>query len=311
MKFCVKMKKSGIAARLEDVMEYTKDLEIFAWSVRGVDMPPAEKIKEWRELGLTLMIAHSNKNNWSQTHELLDEAETQGMRLIIEDWESNVDNLIINGEEYYRECIATLVAEFGSHPAAFGLYVTDEPGAENIEATLKAVRIIQEIAPHMTAYVNLLPWFDWIGERMGTDAYAPYLDRVVAGGAKVLSYDCYAQMYANQVGYDDYFNNLREHMLASKRNNVPFWNIVLSTGHYDYRCPSKDDLIWQMNTSVVTGAKGIGWFIIDLPDDGQNYRNAPINRLGERTPEFYALGEVREYENGSAVKLIKLFELEG
>ena len=291
------MKKSGIAARLEDVMEYTKDLEIFAWSVRGIDMSPADKIKEWRELGLTLMIAHSNKNNWSQTHELLKEAETQGMRLIIEDWESNVDNLIINGEEYYRECIATLVAEFGSYPAAFGLYVTDEPGADNIDATLKAVRIIQEIAPHMTAYVNLLPWFDWIGERMGTDAYAPYLDRVVAGGAKVLSYDCYAQMYANQVGYDDYFNNLREHMLASKRNQVPFWNIVLCTGHYDYKCPSKDDLIWQMNTSVVSGAKGIGWFIIDLPDDGQNYRNAPINRLGERTPEFYALGEVNRSFN--------------
>ncbi|MBQ8408772.1 MAG: hypothetical protein IJY39_07905 [Clostridia bacterium] len=132
---------------------------------------------------------------------------------------------------------------------------------------------------------------------MGTKEYAPYLDRVAKEGKlKLLSYDCYAQMYQNQVGYDDYFNNLREYYLASKRNNLPFWNIVLCTGHYDYMCPTKDDLIWQMNTSVAHGAKGVSWFILDLPD-GHNYRNAPINYMGERTPEYYTLSEVNRTFN--------------
>ena len=290
-------------------MEFTKDFTIFGWSCHGIDKSPEEKIKEWRELGLTVMIAHSDKNNWDVTHALLDEAEKCGMKLIIEDWVSNMDNLRIYGEEHYRKCMVELVGEFGSHPAVFGFYITDEPSAETIEYTLKAVRINQELAPHLTAYVNLLPWFDWIGERMGTDAYAPYLDRVVAGGVKILSYDCYAQMYQNKVGYDDYFNNLREQMLASKRNGVPFWNIVLCAGHYDYMCPSKDDLLWQLNTSVAHGAKGIGWFLLDIPD-GHNYRNAPINLLGERTPEYYALAEVNRTFNEYHGRVFSALEIE-
>lgn len=280
-------------------MEYTKNFTISGWSDCGIDKPPIEKIKEWHDLGLTVMTAFSIKSNWAQTHELLDEAEKCGMKLIIQDWGANVDNLILNGEEHYRESMRELIEEFGSHPATFGFYITDEPSKDRLEATLRACTINQEMAPHLTAYMNLLPWFNWIGERMGTDAYAPYLDRVTKdGNLKLLSYDCYAQMYANKVGYDDYFNNLREHYLASGRNGVPFWNIVLCTGHFDYMCPTKDDLIWQLNTSVAHGAKGVSWFILDIPNGGiNNYRNAPINLLGERTAEYNVLSEVNRTFN--------------
>lgn len=283
-------------------MEYNKNFTISGWSCRawnrcGKDIEPAEMIREWYELGLTLMIAYSDSNDWARTHALLDEAQKCGMQLIIQDWGANVDNLIINGEDRYRESMKKLVDEFGSHPATFGFYVTDEPHVDNLEDTLKACRINNELAPHLTAYVNLLPWFDWIAERMGTKAYGPYLDRVVKEGElKLLSYDCYAQMYENKVGYNDYFNNLREQSLASKRNNVPFHNIVLCTGHYDYMCPTKDDLLWQLNTSVAHGAKGVSWFLLDNPDE-HNYRNSPINLLGERTPEYYTLSEVNRIFN--------------
>ena len=292
-------------------MEYSKNFTIFGWSVRGIDKSPAEKIKEWQDLGLTVMIAHCEGSKWDIMHSLLDEAHKCGMKLIIEDWAANMDNLRMFGEEHYRKCMEKLVAEFGSHPATMGFYITDEPSADNIECTFKAVRINQELAPHLTAYVNLLPWFHWIGERIGSDAHAPYLDRVVReGGVKVLSYDCYAQMYANKVGWDDYFNNLREHGLAAKRNGVPFWNIVLCTGHYDYMCPTKDYLWWQLTTSVAHGAKGIGWFIIDIPDDGNNYRNAPINLLGDRTPEFFSLSEVNRTFNEYSGRVFETLEID-
>ena len=279
-------------------MEFNRNFTISGWSVREIDKSPADKIKEWHDLGLTLMMAPSNKDAWAQTHELLDEAQKCGMQLIIKEPGATYYSLRHNGEEYYREYIKALVDEFGAHPATFGIFLGDEPAYFEYEYMVKAARINAEIAPDLTAYVNLLPWFDWMGERIGTDAYAPYLDRVVKeGNIKLLSYDCYAQMYEGGVGLDAYFNNLREHMEASRRNGVPFHNIVLCTGHYDYRCPSKDDLIWQMSTSVAYGAKGISWFIIDDPDNGQNYRNAPMNLLGERTPEFDILSEVNRVFN--------------
>ena len=278
-------------------MEYTEKFKISAWSSRGIDKSPYEKVKEWHDLGITLPIARSRTDNWELTHQLLDAAEEFGMQLIIEDPYSSMNNLRINGEEHYRKCMQELIDEFGSHPATYGFYITDEPEKGTNEYAFRASKICREMAPHLTPYINLLPWFDWIGERMGSDAYAPYLDRAVKEGElKLLSYDCYTQMFAGTVGYDSYFNNLREHYEASKRHSVPFMNIVLCTGHYDYLCPTKDDMLWQFNTSVAHGAKAIGWYIVDIPD-GQNYRNAPINYLGERTQEFYWLSEVNRTFN--------------
>lgn len=292
-------------------MEYTKNFTISGWGGQNPSLTPQEQIKEWHDLGLTVMIAHCTRSTSDRTVELLDEAEKCGMQLIVEDWDANVDNLIINGEEYYRESVKNLLGKIGSHPALYGFYITDEPSVDNIEATLKACRINKELAPHLTAYLNLLPWFDWIGERMGTKEYAPYLDRVVKEGEiGLLSYDCYAQMYKNAVGYDDYFNNLREYYLASRRNGVPFWNIVLCTGHYDYMCPTKDDLIWQLNTSVAHGAKGVSWFILKEPNNGFNYRNAPINLMGERTPEFDVLSEVNRTFNAYHGKVFSVLEID-
>ena len=69
-------------------------------------------------------------------------------------------------------------------------------------------------------------------------------------------------------------------------------NIVLSCGHYAYRCPSKDDMWWQLCSSVAMGASAVSWFFIELPGVWDNYRNAPINQLGDKTQQFYWLREV-------------------
>ena len=126
-------------------MEYTKNFTISGWSCHTAQRTPEEQVREWHELGLTVMIAHSNKKDWERTHALLDEAEKFGIKLIIEDWDANEANLRLNGEDYYRECMNKLIDEFGSHPANFGFYITDEPSADNIDVTLKACAINQKL----------------------------------------------------------------------------------------------------------------------------------------------------------------------
>lgn len=238
-------------------------------------------------------MAHYTLAEKHKVGELFDLAEERGMQLILGDERANWRNLTKNGEEKYRADMADAIAEFGSHPATFGFYIGDEPNAPDFDGAMLATKINNEMAPYLTEYINLLSWFDWIGPRMGTDAYAPYLDRVVNEGAcTLLSYDCYTQMYEGKTGYDVYFNNLREYYLASKRHNLPFINIVLVSGHFDYRCPSKNDMWWQLNSSVAHGAKGISRFIIEMDRVHQNYRDLPINLLGERTEQYAWLSKV-------------------
>ena len=266
---------------------------ISAWTRSSFDKSPDEKLADWYDLGLTVGMMHFKDEDKPKVKKMLDLAHEKGMKLILCDSRADWKTLTAVGEEKYRIGLADAIAEFGSHPATFGFYIGDEPNAPDFDDAMLAVKINNEMAPHLKAYINLLPWFDWISETMGTKEYAPYLDRVVnEGNCTLYSYDCYVQMYDDKRGYDDYFNNLREYYLASKRNNVPFVNVVLSSGHFDYRCPSKDDMWWQLNTSVAHGAKGISWFLIDMDIIHHNYRNMPINQLGERTEQFAWLSEV-------------------
>jgi hypothetical protein len=87
----------------------------------------------------------------------------------------------------------------------------------------------------------------------------------------------------DDLGIDDYYMGLRVYSEAAAVMNVPFWSIVLSVGHFRYRCPNEDDIRWQLYTSVMHGAKGIIWFYYRMMRSHINYRNAPVNELGEKT----------------------------
>jgi hypothetical protein len=218
--------------------------------------------------------------------DILDRANKYDMRVIVTDYRTDWRLMTSQGEETYRSLFAQAMEDFGSHPAVMGFYIGDEPNVEDIEDALKAVRIHRELAPKLTPYLNLLPWFDWIGKRMGTPALAPYLDRVVKEGVSMLSYDCYTQMWDGDQGWNDYFYNLREYYLATRRLSVPFQSILLSIGHYYYRCPNENEMRWQLSTAVAHGASGISWFFINLTDINENYRNPAIDQFGHRTQSF-------------------------
>ena len=267
---------------------------IVGWHYCGLNRPPEEMMDTWHELGLNLVTLICSAQQKDPVLRALDRAETHGIKLILIDWRTSQHLLHERGEEEYRRGVQSVLDDYGSHPALFGFYVGDEPEAAYTETACCAVRICQELAPHLHAFLNLLPWFDWLSERLGTENYAPYLDRICReSNAKVIGYDCYMQMKSDrESGYADYFNNLREYYLSFKRNGVPFINSVLCAGHCWYRRPSKDDLRWQLSTSVAHGAAAVMWFHIALLPHEDNYHSAPINRLGDRTEDFGWLREV-------------------
>lgn len=283
-----------------------KRFPVSFWNTTSITDNPGATAEMWRDLGITLAMSPSyTADDRDKVTALLDRAAELDIKVILCDYRTHWRNLTSNGEAAYRAAFLEAVGEYGSHPAVFGYFVGDEPDAPDAADAFLTMKIQKEIAPHLTAYINLLPWFDWIGPRMGTDALAPYLDRVAAEGkADLLSYDCYTQMWQGESGYDVYFNNLREYYEAVLRLDLPYFNIVLSCGHYAYRCPSKDDMLWQLGTSVAHGAAGVSWFFIELTGIWDNYRNAPINQLGERTEQFGRLSEVNRVFNNYCGEII-------
>jgi len=250
--------------------------------------------QDYHDLGLTnpMTPVFNDGDDPEKMVRLLDQFHELGMQVIVYDNRVTAKAGVYVDEATFRVRFQKSLDQFGSHPAVFGFYVGDEPDAPDAAEFFKTARIQREMAPHLVPFLNLLPWFDWIGERMGTTAYAPYLDRAIKEGHLAqVGYDCYTQMWEGDSGYDVYFDNLREMRDASNRHNIPFCNTLLSSGHYDYACPDQDDFRWQISTSVALGAKALTYFYVAGIHPHCNYRHFPINTFCERTEAFYWLSE--------------------
>ncbi len=88
-----------------------------------------------------------------------------------------------------------------------------------------------------------------------------------------------------------YFPNLEAIRAASLQTGIPFWNIVLSNSHFNYAEPSMAGLRFQMYTTLAYGGRGISYFTYFAPDVG-NYRLAPVDQVGARTPTWDLLRQV-------------------
>ena len=65
-------------------------------------------------------------------------------------------------------------------------------------------------------------------------------------------------------------------------------------GHFRYRVPSEDDLRWQLSTTVASGCDGILWFYYYGNNNGNNYRGAPIDELGEESETYTRMRRVQK-----------------
>jgi len=131
-----------------------------------------------------------------------------------------------------RENVTALIKEVNDHPAVFGYYLRDEPPATMFAGLEAVASVVRELAPGKWPYINLFPNYaePW---QLATKDYAEYLDKFVATcKPPVMSYDHYALPVGGGFG-PRYFENLEQMRDAARKANVPFWNIVLATAHYN------------------------------------------------------------------------------
>lgn len=268
----------------------------------GAHMTDAE-VDSWADAGFTVPQSPgydpADPAQTKQMRRILDRAQARGMKLILCDpragarWEDRGGKLSVPAgwEAGFRAAAAGL----GKHPATLGFHVGDEPDAAMKQAFFECCRLQKQIAPGLHPFANLLPFFEGIEKRAGTDTWAHYLDEFCrTTGADILCYDCYTQMWSGQRGWDSYFENLRLNREAALRNGVPFWTTLLAVGHYAYRCPSYDDLRWQFNTAVASGAHGVSWFFYYMRQPHANYRFAPVDEHWNRTHTYDDLRRIQK-----------------
>ncbi|MHB1461312.1 MAG: hypothetical protein ACYC1M_08535 [Armatimonadota bacterium] len=177
---------------------------------------------------------------------------------------------------------AKFLAPYKDDPALLGIYIKDEPNTSAFPMLAKAAKAILTADKEKLPYINLLPNYA-TNEQLGADSYGEYIDKFVQQGRpSFLSYDNYSLFEGRGLDADRYYSNLEVMRAKALQYQLPFWNIVLGTAHFEYAEPSQATIYLQMYTSLAYGVKGLAYFTYYTPPIG-SYRLAAIDQFGRKT----------------------------
>lgn len=280
------------------------------WPVLRAEEFTEDWLKNWEDAGVNYVSLDTydmqNPVHQKAVQRVLDWCKQTGSTLIVRDSRLRLESYRTLGPDGYAKNVQAVDNELKDHPLASIFYITDEPEENNIEDVCNAYRIVAENAPGRLPLVNFLPWWkmpysiegiDWT-DRIANKTLAEFLDRYLKEtNAPLLSYDYYAGLLEHGCGNRKaHFANLRTYANLAIANKADFWQCMLSVPHFNYRVSGYDDLRWQVNCALAYGCRGISWFTLETPIIGTfhetNYRNAPVDAYGERTPLFADLRRV-------------------
>lgn len=259
-------------------------------------LAPETAVKDWEDLAFNLVMSFEFDPEIHDKKEFLkslDLCAEKNMKVIVCDRRTYWSNLTKRGEEVFRKEVEDAVLDFGSHPAVFGFHIGDEPGGKQMDDMIKAYRIVKAAAPHLSPFVNFLPLWeeDNFKDTLGVepDGYKDLLNRVVKEAKiEMLCYDYYGQCayFDPQANEATYFKNLKIFGEVARENHIPLFTTLLSVGHWSLRCPTEDDIKWQISTAVSMGVTGILWFFIYERTLDGSFRVPPVDLFWERTETF-------------------------
>jgi len=233
----------------------------------GMDL--AERVAEWADLRFTLTFTSDITDDpatHARAHELLDLCAAHDIQAIVCDHRTAVPHAdfadpgrALRIPDDYRARAAEAVAEFANHPATWAFLLVDEPLEGNFPAVAEASRILRDLTDQAEPFVNYMPNHEMghdgtsssIQHQVGFEDFGEYLDHVVTESrASMLCYDAYSSMSPEWGGPDNWYRNLADYQAAAIRNDICFWTIILTSGHWMYRAPSPLEMGWQFYNAL-------------------------------------------------------------
>ncbi|MHC4563496.1 MAG: hypothetical protein ACYS8X_12080 [Planctomycetota bacterium] len=271
-----------------------------------------EAVTTWKDLGITVGRTPGfdpNTVDKADALAILDACAEAGLKCFLPDRRAGVGALRDADEKAFRSSFKKALKDFGDHPALFGFDVCDEPSRQHINPAFRTAGLHHELAPHLTPFLSMGGYDPGAVEWMGIRSYGRYLDEFVKiGQPRMLFQNNYYALHEGDYAQDAYFRSHKMFTDSCKRNgDIPYWVTLCCSGHMNMRCPSEDDLRWQINTSAALGAKGFAWFLVYMTVPHINYRLSPIDEHWERTETFSWLSrQLRTFHKSVGPTLMKL-----
>lgn len=247
---------------------------------------------DYKEAGVnTLMALYEG----APTKASLDLCEENGLAYLVQN-PNTTNEAMIRGQ----------LAHALYHNAFAGVMLSDEPGYTSFESLKTSADVLDSVMPEDTTgslwHVNLFPTYakNWqlyyrspkqdLPEGMDDYPYEQYVsDFLRVCKPKVLSYDFYPCRKDEGTLLDGYFQNMAIVRSAALGANIPFWVYIQTCSfNNNTRIPNKADILWQVNTALSYGAKGIQYFtgVVARNAGGEKFDGAMFDLSGNRTAVY-------------------------
>lgn len=173
--------------------------------------------------------------------------------------------------------ISSALTPFLGSKSLGGFFVSDEPGYRMFQSLKKSNDTVESIMPGLLYHMNLFP--DYASEKQlyrsasdssekkeGGYTYEEYVDDYLEiCNPQILSYDNYPFPTNFPSLRPNYFGNLVFIRDKAEEKGIPFWIYIQCYGDRWMRVPHEADILWQVNTGLTFGCKGIQYFCYYQP----------------------------------------------
>jgi hypothetical protein len=192
----------------------------------------------------------------------LDMGHKHGLKVYVYDGRVN------QGDDQIR----AMVADYKSHPALAGYYVTDEPDTARLAASIVMQNKVKALDPSKDAYINHLP--DWAIDPKEDyeNSFLPrYIDGVGKDKLNYLAYDNYPYKRGHRLE-KTYFNNLEVIRRVGLKYNVKTSSCLQSFGMgfnnvVELRRPNTDEMRMNVYSNLAYGVKNAVWYTYYTQDN--------------------------------------------
>jgi hypothetical protein len=213
-----------------------------------------------------------------------------------------------------KKLVRQAVEPFIRHPACVGIYLRDEPFAEEIKALAKIHNVFSGCG-----YGDKTMVVNFAGHALPNRKYyynyqMELMDWIMHAKPKVVCMDHYpadGRQDAKVFGYPQFMKALSVTYNAARIAEIPFWSFGAAGGQwggtelraYKDTIPlTEGEFRWPISLALAYGAKGIMWFPMIQPrvyaasKDGEDFeRNGVLGADGRKTPYYAGVAEMNAH----------------
>ncbi len=292
----------------EKELTFLTDFKIIAYSGPPQEEVTLERYQEIAEAGIEYLVPGNGAFDGETNLKAMDLGLKTGIKIIPVDIRL-MPFTFKKVDAIDTAAIKAIVNDYKDHPSMAAYVVRDEPGGELFPGLRDISNIFKEEDSLHEPLINLLPSYG-SPTQLGFDDYRTHIISFIETvNPGLLSYDYYA-LREGATMYEGWFNDLSIVREETRKVDIPFVIFIQSEGiDKGLRVPNRAEILWQVNTALAYGTRGVGWFCYWTPEPDQGFSqhdeeepllveahyNAMIDLHGNRTDLYKHVKEANFY----------------